>query len=117
MKNTRRGLDTAIGSGKWVGKPPLGFTTDDDGYLIANVELYEADNPDRDGFYAIEAAMETLAEDRDASYNAVAGDLQCSRPALTNAWKDVQKRAWYLDREADDSRVAKALKQLNAMET
>jgi hypothetical protein len=99
-----------------VGKPPLGFTTDDDGYLIANVELTGAYNPDRDGFYAIEVAMETLADDRDVSNNAVAGDIQCSRPALTNAWKAQQQRAWYLDREADDDRVAAALGELGQLE-
>jgi hypothetical protein len=109
---TKDGQQRALDNDKWVGKPPLGFTTDDDGYLIANVELYEAWNPDRDGFYAIEAAMERLAADRDASYNTVAGELRCSRPALTNAWKDEQKRAWYLDREADDDRVAAALGEL-----
>jgi DNA invertase Pin-like site-specific DNA recombinase len=112
IRRTKYGQQRALDNDKWVGKPPLGFTTDDDGYLIANVDLYQSYNPDRDGFYAIEGAMETLDEDRDASYNAVAGDLQCSRPALTNAWKDEQKRAWYLDREADDDRVAAALAEL-----
>lgn len=32
-ENTLAGLDAAREAGKWVGQPPYGFTTDDDGYL------------------------------------------------------------------------------------
>lgn len=52
---------------------------------VANVGLYEVYSPGHGGFYAIEAVVERLAEDREASYNAVAGGFQCSRPAVANA--------------------------------
>lgn len=32
-ENTLAGLEAAREAGKWVGQPPYGFTTDDDGYL------------------------------------------------------------------------------------
>jgi len=116
IRRTKYGQQRALDNDKWVGKPPLGFTTDADGYLIANVELYEGYNEDRDGFYAIEGALKTLAQDRDASYNALANDLQCSRTALTNVWKDQQKRVRYLNREAEDKRVERALNELSEVE-
>lgn len=33
QENTVEGLRAAEAAGKWVGRPPYGFTTDDDGYL------------------------------------------------------------------------------------
>ncbi|KOX93253.1 recombinase family protein [Halorubrum tropicale] len=33
QENTRAGLRAAEAAGKWVGRPPYGFSTDDDGYL------------------------------------------------------------------------------------
>lgn len=33
QENTRAGLQAAEAAGKWVGRPPYGFSTDDEGYL------------------------------------------------------------------------------------
>lgn len=73
IRRTKYGQQRALESDKWVGKPPLGFTTDDDGYLISNIEFYEAFNPDRDGFYTVERVMQKLDSDRDASYPGARG--------------------------------------------
>lgn len=103
-------------SDKWVGKPPLGFTTDDDGYLIANIEFYEAFNGNRDGFYTVERAMEKLENNRDVSYRGLADSMKCSRTALANVYKDEEKRVRYLSRTAEDGRVTTALDELGGIE-
>lgn len=35
-ENTLAGLRAAEAAGKWVGRPPFGFTTDEEGYLQPN---------------------------------------------------------------------------------
>jgi DNA invertase Pin-like site-specific DNA recombinase len=115
IRRTKYGQQRALENDKWVGKPPLGFTTDSDGYLIANIDLYEEYNDDREGFYAVAEAMRRL-EDDDASYRGLARDMECSRRALSNVFNDTEKRAWYLDRETEDERVQRALDELDDME-
>lgn len=114
IRRTKYGQQRALDNDKWVGKPPLGFTTDDDGYLVANVELYDGHNPDRDGFYAVAGAMEAL--EGGGSYRGVAADLQCSRRALADTHKDESRRRRYLEREAKDHRVQNALNELTELE-
>lgn len=116
IRRTKYGQQRALDNDKWVGKPPLGFTTDKIGYLIANVELYEEYNPDRDGYYTVEGAIERLDNDRDASYRGLADDMVCSRTALANVYKDEKNRARYLHRVADDERVLAALNELSQVE-
>jgi len=41
-ENTRAGLRAAEAAGKWVGRPPYGFSTDDDGYLQPNENFSKA---------------------------------------------------------------------------
>ena len=41
-ENTLEGLRAAEAAGKWVGRPPFGFTTDDDGYLQPTEEFAKA---------------------------------------------------------------------------
>lgn len=42
QENTRAGLAAAEAAGKWVGRPPYGFSTDDDGYLQPNENFANA---------------------------------------------------------------------------
>lgn len=49
-ENTLEGLRAAEAAGKWVGRPPYGFTTDDDGYLQPTEEFADA----RDAILAVE---------------------------------------------------------------
>jgi len=49
-ENTRAGLRAAEAAGKWVGRPPYGFETDDDGYLQPNENFSKA----RDAIFAVE---------------------------------------------------------------
>jgi DNA invertase Pin-like site-specific DNA recombinase len=41
-ENTLQGLRAAEKAGKWIGRPPFGFTTDDDGYLQPTDEFGDA---------------------------------------------------------------------------
>jgi DNA invertase Pin-like site-specific DNA recombinase len=49
-ENTIEGLRAAEAEGKWVGHPPYGFTTDDDGYLQPDADFGNA----VDAIYAVE---------------------------------------------------------------
>jgi len=40
--NTMQGLRAAEAAGKWIGAPPYGFTTDDDGYLQPTEKFHNA---------------------------------------------------------------------------
>lgn len=115
IRRTRLGQERALNTGRWVGRPPLGFTTDADGYLIANIDLYEEFNADRDGFYTIVQALEQIDDGK--SYRSVASDLICTRQALSKLYQDEHKRQWYLERETDDDRVQSALDELAEMES
>lgn len=111
------GKRRALENDKWVGQPPLGFTTDSDGFLIPNIEVYSDDfNPDRDGFFTVEEAIRRIHEE-DASYRGLAGSMICSRRALSNVYTADEPRRWYLERSAeDDHRVAAALSELDEIE-
>jgi len=50
QENTRAGLAAAEAAGKWVGRPPYGFSTDDDGYLQPNENFGNA----REAIIAVE---------------------------------------------------------------
>lgn len=113
IRRSKYGQQRALKQDKWVGQPPLGFTTDSDGYLIPNIEMYGEDyNEDRDGFFAVEEAIRQIHED-DASYNSTAKDLICTRQALSKVYQNEAKRQWYLDRDAADERVQAALDELD----
>lgn len=111
IRRTKLGQERALKHGRWVGQPPLGFTTDADGYLIPNCEFYGEDyNDGRDGFFAVARAVEEI--DGGESYRSAADGLQCTRQALSSVDQDDEKRRWYLERNADDDRVQRALDEL-----
>lgn len=103
IRRTKWGQKRARNQDKWVCQPPLGFTTDDDGYLIVNL----GENPDRDGFFAIQDALEAL--DAGESQRSVAKTLEASRPGIVRVWRDDEKRRWFSELEAEDGRVDSAL--------
>lgn len=116
IRRTKLGQKRALDNDHWVGKPPLGFTTDDDHFLIANVDFYEDHNEDRAGFFSVEDALCRLESDPDASYRGLAATMKCSRRALANLHKDESRSRWFLAREADDARVQRALDELSELE-
>ena len=106
IRRTHYGLERAKNNDKWVGQPPLGFTTDDDGYLIPNLGY----NEERDSFIAIRDALERLEDGE--SFRSVASELKASRHGITRLYKDEEKKKRYLELEADDKRVDVALDEI-----
>lgn len=114
IRRIKHGQQRAVDNGKWVGQPPLGFTTDPDGYLIPNVPTFDGYDDSKDGFYAVESAVEAVEKD-DKSQRSIADDMECSRPALGDLC-DEDRAEWFLYREADDDRVQNALDELEMLE-
>ena len=114
IRRTKYGQQRAMDSGEWVGKPPVGFTTDADGYLIANADFYEEYNEDTAGFYEVQRALEKIEDG--ASYNQVAKDADFSRQSISKVDQDHERRGWFLEREAEDDRVQAALDELSEFE-
>lgn len=115
IRRTKYGQQRALENGEWVGQPPIGFTTDADGYLIPNIEFYDGYNPDRAGFYEVEEALRRISEE-DASYRGVAENANFTRPAISKLDKDSDRKQWFSAREASDERIEQALTELSRLE-
>lgn len=105
IRRVQSGIDRAQREGKWLGQVPAGFVRDGDGYLQPNL------NPDHDagevGYLELRSALEDI--DDGASYRSIAKRLPVTRATLSTIDNDADRRAWYLDADADDDRVAEAL--------
>ena len=88
-----------------AGASAAGFTRDGEGYLQP---LLDADHDEGDvGYLELRKALRHI--DGGESYRSVAASLPISRQGLSNIHQDADRRAWYLDAEADDDRVDAAL--------
>lgn len=112
-KRIESGVSRAQREGKRLGRAPKGFRRDRNGHLQL---IHEADRDAGEMSYLeIRAAIERI--DNSESYRAVAADtLNVGRPTLMSIYKDSDRRAWYLDTEADDGRIDEVLKQNSASE-
>ena len=99
-ERVQSGVNRAIERGKWVGRPPYGFQTDEKGYLQVKPDDYTA----------MQAAIE-MAQDptNDESVNAIARACNVPQSTLARTLKDDEKLALYVDGEAEDHRLATAL--------
>jgi DNA invertase Pin-like site-specific DNA recombinase len=88
-QNTIEGLRAAEEAGKWVGHPPYGFTTDDDGYLQPNENFGNA-------LDAIEAVEELGWSDRKAARHS-----GVPRRTVPNV---IDRKDLYLNERSDDHR-------------
>lgn len=110
IRRTKSGLRRARKEGKWVGNVPTGFIRVD-GYLKPNLDPDYGEG--ETGYLDLVDALERL--DDGASYRSVAEDLpNVTRPGLMNIDKDEDRRDWYLEGEADDERVDKALNAIQS---
>lgn len=89
IRRIKRGVRQAQQQGKWTGRPPVGFTTTDDGYLTLELEEY----------LAFQNALERI--DNGDSYRSVANDTRWSRTALRNKYTDTTQRQIYLEETVD----------------
>jgi len=87
-ENTKAGLRAAEAAGKWVGRPPYGFSTDEDGYLQPNENFSKA----REAIFAVE---EEGWSDRKASRHS--GVPRRTVPNL------IERKELYLEHEIPES--------------
>lgn len=107
IRRTKAGMKRARDEGKWVGNVPAGFVRTDDGYLKPNLDPEYDDG--ETGFFDIVDVLKRIENGK--SYNQAAEDTpNITRQALASIHQDEERRGWYLDGEADDDRVAEALK-------
>jgi len=97
IRRVKDGMKEAQRKGKWTSKPPKGFTTDDDGYLV----------PDLEEFLRVQAALERVLEG-ETKYR-VEKDTGISRRTLTRILDDPDRLRLYIDVETDDGKLADAL--------
>jgi DNA invertase Pin-like site-specific DNA recombinase len=95
------GVTRAIEQGKWVGRPPYGFSTNDDGYLQIEPENY----------LAMQSAIEYAKNNPDESVNGIARAHDVPQSTLDRALKNEEKAALYLEGDANDERVTDAIEE------
>jgi DNA invertase Pin-like site-specific DNA recombinase len=98
-ERVQSGVNRAIESGKWVGRPPYGFTTNDEGYLIIDVEDY----------LAMQMAVESVLLNPQQSVNSIARTYGVPQSSLDRVYKDEERRKLYLSGKTDDERLSTAL--------
>ena len=109
IRRTESGIRQARKQGKWVGKPPVGFTTEG-GYLkpIITPDYSEGET----GYFDMIEAVEKI--DSGKSYNKTAKETpNVTRQTLSSVYQDKGRRSWYLEQSADDERVEEAMKKYN----
>lgn len=98
MMRTERGIRRATNQGKWTkGRPPRGFSTDDDGYLIVDFEEY----------VRVAGAIELV--EKGGSVYSVARAADIPQSTLSDIYNDEEKRKLYTRQETDDELKRKAL--------
>ena len=114
IRRTRSGQRRAREEGKWLGQVPAGFQRSAEGYLTP---LLEPDYDDGEvGFFDVVDALERISDGE--SYNAVAkATPNVTRQTLSTIDQDDERRAWYLDADADDDRVQEALDDVDVETT
>lgn len=101
IRRVKDGMKQAQREGKWTSKPPKGFTTDDEGYLV----------PDLEEFLQVQTAVERVLEG-DTKYQ-VEKDTGVSRRTLTRILDDPDRLRLYIEIETDDNQLANALAETN----
>lgn len=81
---TRRGLNRAIEKGKWIGRPPKGFTTNENGYLVVKDDEYKL----------VSTAIDMILEDGESQYK-VSRSTGINQSTLQNILDDEEKLSLY----------------------
>jgi DNA invertase Pin-like site-specific DNA recombinase len=100
-ERVQSGVNRAIEAGKWVGRPPYGFTTNDQGYLVIDMEDY----------LAMQMAVESVLLKSEQSVNSIARAYGVPQSSLDRIYKDEERRKLYLSGDTDDKRLSKALSE------
>jgi DNA invertase Pin-like site-specific DNA recombinase len=97
-KRVQSGVNRAQREGKWTGRPPYGFTTQD-GYLVI----------EPDDYLRMQAALELLETDPNKTLTAVARHAGIPKSSLSRVRNDPDHRQLYLYGESSDERVEEAV--------
>lgn len=100
-ERVQSGVNKAIREGKWVGRPPYGFTTNEEGYLQIKAEDY----------LAMQQAVERALSDTDETINKIATSFGVPQSSLDRIVKDEEKRKLYLYGETEEERLSRAVKE------
>jgi len=95
------GVHNAIEEGKWVGRPPYGFETDEDGHLRV----------EPDEFVRMQLAIEDVVHGDAESASEAAEERRVPDSTLYRVLDDPERRELYLLGEHDDPRVAGAVEE------
>lgn len=98
-ERVQSGVNQAIEAGKWIGRPPYGFATDDDGHLVIH----------RENFLAMQMAIESVLLNPEKSVNSIARAYGVPQSSLDRIYKDEERRELYLSGNTDDDRLSTAL--------
>ncbi|MCW8172747.1 recombinase family protein [Natrialba swarupiae] len=98
-QRVQSGVTRAIEQGKWVGRPPFGFSTDSDGYLQIEPEEY----------LAMQSAIEYARENPSQSVNSIARAHDVPQSTLNRVLKDDERAVLYVDGKSNDNRVTTAI--------
>jgi DNA invertase Pin-like site-specific DNA recombinase len=97
------GVERAAEQGKWTGRPPYGFSTNDEGYLTLEPEE----------FLAMSNAVELVVTGRE-SVRSASRHLDVPQSTLSRIKNDEERRKLYLYGEHDDDRLAGAVENADA---
>lgn len=103
LQRVQSGIRAAQRAGTWTGRPPRGFEIGDDKRLHIDIEA----------FLDTREALARLA--RGESKHEVAQSTGIPRSTLVRLYEDDQRRAMYLDGQADDDRLDSALDELQPL--
>jgi len=101
LRRIRSGIAVAQDAGKWTGRPPTGFTVDEDSRLRVDVEA----------FLWLRAEIERVAAGEDRAN--VADDIGIATSALKNAYTN--RADLYLYGDADDERLEAAIGEITQL--
>jgi DNA invertase Pin-like site-specific DNA recombinase len=106
IRRTKAGMRRARDEGKWIGNVPAGFVRSGNGYLKPNLDPDYDEGETR--YLDVVNALEQIVGG--GSYNQTAKETpNITRQGLANIHPEEERRAWYLEGEAGDDRVAAAL--------
>lgn len=107
IEGVRSGVRKAINEGKWVGRPPYGFETDADGYLVIKMDEY----------LNMQMAVDEVLLNPNQSVISIARACGVPQSSLYRIYKDEQRRKMYLYGDAADERLTAAVGDANPRET
>lgn len=109
IRRTKSGVSRAQSEGKWLGNVPLGFRRDDEGYLQPIIDANRDEG--EVSYLEVQEAIERV--ENGESYNSVAKSLPITRQGLSKIHQNEERRAWYIEGNAEDERVQSAIDSIS----